>query len=91
MLDYAKIKETLKSLIKDTTSQEDAETIGALAKELEQAEADTNALLEKHEELRQKYINAVKNSAFSDSPKEDKPDAPLTLEECVQAEIDKRK
>jgi len=91
MLDYAKIRETLKSLITDKTSQEEAETIGALAKELEQAEADTNTLLEKHEELRQKYINAVKNSAFGDSPKEEKPDAPKSLEDCINAEIEKRK
>ena len=90
MLDYAKIKEALKSLITDTTSQEDAEKIGAIAKDLDQAEAETNSLLEKHEELRQKYINAVKNSAFGESPKEDKPDTPKTLEECINAEIEKR-
>ena len=91
MLDYAKIKETLKSLITDTTSQEDAEKIGKIAADLDQAEADTNTLLEKHEELRQKYINAVRNSAFSDSPKEEKQDTPKTLEECIQGVIDKRK
>ena len=91
MLDYAKIKETLKSLITDTTSQEDVEKIGNIAAQLDQAEADSNSLLEKHEELRQKYMNAVKNSAFSDIPKEEKPDAPKSLEECIQDVIDKRK
>ena len=90
MLDYAKLRETLKTLITDNTSQEDAEKIGAITKELEQAEADTNSLLEKHEELRQKYINAVKNSAFGESPKEEKSNTPLTLEECINAEIEKR-
>ena len=47
-------------------------------------------MIQKHEELRKKYVEAIKNTSFTEKPKEENPQ-PKTLEECIQEEISKRK
>lgn len=89
-MDWNKLKEGLKGLITDSTSTEDVEKITRLAKDVESAEAESNDMLQKHEELRVKYIEAVKNSTFTEKPKEENPQ-PKSLEECIQEVVTKRK
>ena len=89
-MDWNKIKEGLKSLVTDSTSTEDVEKITGIVKDVEAAETEANDMLQKHDELRKKYIEAVKNSTFTEKPKDDNP-KPKTLEECIQEQIDKRK
>ena len=89
-MDWNKIKEGLKALITDSTSTEDVEKVTSVVKDIEVAEAESNDMLQKHEELRKKYIEAVKNSTFTEKPKEDNPQ-PKTLEECIQEQIANRK
>lgn len=89
-MDWNKLKEGLKGLITDSTSTEDVEKITRLAKDVESAEAESNDMLQKHEELRVKYIEAVKNSTFTEKPKEENPQ-PKSLEECIQEVVAKRK
>lgn len=67
---YKEIKEALKGLINENTSEADVEKIGNIANEIDKAEEEHNELLTKNETLREKYINAVRNSAFNDEPKE---------------------
>ena len=91
-MDYAKILESLKGLITENTSTEDAEKIGQVAKEIEEAKTEHEDTLIKHEELRQKYIKAIQNSTFKDDPKDNPQQTqPLTLEECVKQVIAERK
>lgn len=90
-MDYAKILESLKGLISENTSPEEAEKISGVVKEVEEAKKEHEDTLIQHEELRQKYIKALQNSAFSDQPKEDSQDKPITLEECIEKVIAQRK
>lgn len=90
-MDYAKILESLKGLISENTSPEEAEKISGVVKEVEEAKKEHEDTLIQHEELRQKYIKALQNSAFSDKPKEDSQDKPMTFEECVEKVIAQRK
>ena len=91
-MDYAKILESLKGLITENTSTEDAEKIGQIANEIEEAKTEHEDTVIKHEELRQKYIKAIQNSAFKDDPRDNPQQTqPLTLEECVKQVIAERK
>ena len=91
-MDYAKILESLKGLISENTSPEEAEKISGVVKEVEAAKKEHEDTLIQHEELRQKYIKALQNSAFIDKPKEDsQEDKPITLEECIEKVIAQRK
>ena len=88
-MDLNKIRELLKGLITDSTTTEQVEQIGAINNELDNAEKDYTELMASQEELRKKYINVIKDTSFTEKPKEAE-NKPLTLEECIQAEIDKR-
>lgn len=88
---YAKIIESLKGLITENTSAEEAEKIAGIVKDVEAAKQESDDLLIKHEELRQKYITALKQTAFNNDPKPNPDDdKPKTLEECIEEVIEKR-
>lgn len=88
---YKELKEALKGLITDSTSEADIEKIGNIANEVDKLEKENTDLIEKHEQLRGKYINAVRNSAFSGENKDQANDTPKTFEECVNEVIENRK
>ena len=90
-MDFNKIKELLKGLVTDSTTDEQLEQIGAINQELNNAETEYTDLVTKQEDLRKKYIEVIKDTSFSQKPKEDENSQPMSLEECFQAEIDKRK
>ena len=89
-MDWNKLKEGLKALVTDSTTTEDVEKITGIVKDLETAETEANDMLQRHDDLRKKYIEAVKNSTFNEKPKDDNPQ-PKTFEQCVQEQLDKRK
>lgn len=88
-MDLSKIKEMLKGLINDSTTTEQVEQIGAINQELENADKEYTDLIAKQEDLRRKYIEVVKDTSFTQKPK-DEPEQPKSLEDCIQAEIEKR-
>ena len=90
-MDYAKLKEMLKGLINENTSSEEVEAIGNIANEISAAEKERDDLVQKNEALREKYINAIRNSAFDDAPKDNPDNTPKTFEECVNEVIENRK
>lgn len=90
-MDYAKILESMKGLITDETSEEQASKISEVVKEIESAKKEHEDTLIKHEELRQKYIKALQQSAFNDPKEKPDNDKPKTLEDCVAEVIAKRK
>jgi len=90
-MDLTKVKEGLKSFINENTRQEEVEKIGELVNEIEKAETEEKELIEKHEALRIKYVEAVKNSAFKDNPSPKQDDTPKSFEECINDTISKRK
>ena len=89
-MDFAKIRELLKGLVNDSLPTEEVEKIGAVVQEIDNAENEFNEFVVKHDDLRKKYIEAVKTSAFQEKPQEDN-EAPKSLEECLQEQIAKRK
>ena len=89
-MDYAKIRELLKGLISDSTPTEEVEKIGAVVQELDNAEKEFDEFVVKHDDLRRKYIEAVKNSTFQEAPKDENQDQPKTFEQCLQEQINKR-
>lgn len=84
-MDYKKIQSELKALINDNTSPEVAESIGKIGGMVEDAENEFNALVESKNDLRKKYVEAVKNSSFGGEPQPEveKPKTPKTFEDCV--------
>ena len=88
-MDLSKIKEMLKGLINDSTTTEQVEQIGAINQELDNADKEYTDLIAKQEDLRRKYIEVVKDTSFTQKPK-DEPEQPKSLEDCIQAEIEKR-
>ena len=89
-MDFAKIRELLKGLVNDSLPTEEVEKIGAVVQEIDNAENEFNEFVVKHDDLRKKYIEAVKTSAFQEKPQEDN-EAPKSLEDCLQEVIDNRK
>lgn len=71
MANYEAIREKVKTLLtsKDITPEQ-AELIGKISGEIDNAEAEDKKFLEKHEELRTKYIELVKTSSFPETSKE---------------------
>ena len=90
-MDFNKVREMLKGLIKDSTPTEDVEEIGKISGEIDNLEKEEQDFLQKHEELRKKYIDVIKDSSFKVNPKEDDNPQPKSLEDCFQEQIDKRK
>ena len=90
MSETNKLKDLVKGLINDSTTTEQVEQIGGIVQEIDNMEKEYTDLLNKHEELRKKYIAAVKDSTFKEKPK-DEEQKPLSLEECISEEIEKRK
>lgn len=89
-MDFAKIRELIKGLVNDSLPTEEVEKIGAVVQEVDNAEKEFNDFVEKHDNLRNKYIEAVKNSTFKEAPKEDN-EAPKSLEDSIQEVIANRK
>ena len=89
-MDFTKIRELLKGLVNDSLPTEEVEKIGAVVQELDNAENEFNEFVVKHDDLRKKYIEAVKNSTFKDAPKETN-ETPKTLEDSIQEVIANRK
>lgn len=71
MANYEAIREKVKTLLssKDITPEQ-AELIGKISGEIDNVEAEDKKFLEKHEELRTKYIDLVKTASFPETPKE---------------------
>ena len=88
-MDLNKIKEMLKGLINESTTTEQVEQIGAINQELDNVNQEYTDLIAKQEDLRKKYIEVVKDTSFAQKPK-DEPEQPKSLEDCIQAEIEKR-
>lgn len=89
-MDFNQIKELLKGLITENTPTEDVQKIGAISQELDNKEKEVADLLQKQDDLRKKYIEAVKDTSFMQKPK-DEESQPKSLEDCIQEEISKRK
>ena len=89
-MDFAKIRELIKGLVNDNLPTEEVEKIGAVVQEVDNAEKEFNDFVEKHDDLRKKYIEAVKASTFKEAPK-DEEEKPKSLEDSIQEIIANRK
>lgn len=87
-MELTKIRELIKSLITDNATDEQLQTFGQINGELENIEKQESDLVEKHEELRKKYIEVIKDTSFKEKLKED--DKPITLEEAIQEQLENR-
>ena len=89
-MDFNKIRELIKGLVSDSTSTEEAEKIGKINQEVDNAEKEYEGLIKNHEELRGKYVKAITDTSFNEKPREENQE-PKSLEECMQEIIDNRK
>ena len=89
MGDFNKVREMLKSLITDTATDEQLQLFGKISGEIDNLENQEKEMIQSHEDLRKKYIDAIKDTSFQGRPKEENP-APKSLEECMQEIIDNR-
>ena len=87
-MDLNKVRDLIKSLITESATDEQLQTFGQITGELENLEKEQANLVEKHEELRKKYIDVIKDVSFNEKPKDD--NKPMSLEEAIQEQIDKR-
>lgn len=90
-MDFNKIRELLKNLIDDSTSTEKVEAIGKISGEIDNLENEEKDFIQKHEELRKKYIDVIKDSSFKGAPKDEEQPKAKSLEECFQEQVEKRK
>ena len=89
-MDFKNVKKILSDLITDNTSPEDAEKIGGAIKEVEKTEAEMVEFANKHEELRQKYVNSIKNSTFKEAPEEAKEEPQFKSLDEIAADYEKQ-
>lgn len=61
---FEELKASLKKLYGENTTTEQAEQIGVIKGQIEKLEEEQKDFLKKHEELRNKYIEAIKNTSF---------------------------
>lgn len=80
-----KIKELINGLLKDDSSVEFAEQIGAILNECERSEQEHNDLIKAHADLRSKYVKSIKENSFKGEPDKDKEEdkQARTLEQIV--------
>ena len=90
-MDFNKIRDLLKGLITDSIPTEEVEAIGKISGEIDNLEKEEQDFIQKHEDLRKKYIEVIKNSSFKPSKSDDDNPKPKSLEDCFQEQIDKRK
>lgn len=88
------LKETqtkILNLINEKTQPEEAEKIRDISKELDEAIKCETDFATKHEELRMKYVELVKNGGFgTDGDKKNEVKQPRTFEEIANEIILKR-
>lgn len=93
MTDISKMIEKVRSLATDSSSTEEVETIGGLVKDLEALNTEREDMTKKHEDLRNKYIDVIKNAPLPNNEVKDNTQTthPKSLEECFNEQISKRK
>jgi len=90
MMDFTKIENLLKGFITEKTTPEDAEKIAEINAELGKIKTETTDFAVKHEELRQKYVNAVMNSTFKEAPEEAKEEPKFKSLDEIAADYEKQ-
>lgn len=65
------LKNTIKGLFDKATSKEDIEVLTKASSEVEATEKEFKELNDKHKELLGAYKDVVKNTSFTEKPKED--------------------
>ena len=71
-MDLNKVRDLIKSLITESATDEQLQTFGQITGELENLEKEQANLVEKHEELRKKYIDVIKDVFYNEFIKETK-------------------
>lgn len=89
-MDIQALRNHIQSLLKDDTSPEDAQEIGALLQEVDTIEKEHNELVASQEQLRTKYIESLKQSSFEKQPQDLQEQKVVTFEDCVQKVIKER-
>lgn len=88
------LKETQKkilNLINEKSTPEEAEQIRDISKELDAAIQTETELATKHEELRMKYVELVKNGNFGENKEPEEVKEPKSFEEVAKSILSKRK
>ena len=92
MANFEKIREAIKRAFEGNITPEQAENLGRINAVVDEAEKENNEFVAKHEELRTKYINAIKETSFAGEPKNENQDSePKDLAYYLKEEAKKAK
>ena len=81
-MEIQQLKNKLKNLVNENTSEEDAKVISEIANELDKTNDEVNKIIETAENYRKKYVDLVIHSGFKQEEEQPK-DEPKTLEEII--------
>lgn len=84
------LKNKLKNLVNENTSEEDAKVISDIANELDKTNEELNKIIESAENYRKKYVDLVIHSGFKQEEEQPKDDNPKSLEEIIDAVTSKK-
>lgn len=93
MLDFNALRESIKSMFGESITPEQAETLGKVSGQIDNMEKEVKIFEGKHEELRTKYVELVKNTTFdrpNDSGSDNQPKQQKSLEDFLIEEANKR-
>ena len=88
-MEIQQLKNKLKNLVKENTTEEDAKVISEIANELDKTNEELNKIIESAENYRKKYVNLVIHSGFKQEEEQPK-DESKTLDEIVANVIAKK-
>ena len=84
------LKNKLKNLVNENTSEEDAKVISDIANELDKTNEEVNKIIESADNYRKKYVDLVIHSGFKQEEESQPKDKPNTLDEIVANVIAKK-
>ena len=90
-MDLKEMRDKLKMLVDDSISEEKAEAISSLSKGIDDIEKDYQQVIEKAENYRKKYCDAVMNASFPGDDSVKKEEKPKDLSTIINDVISKRK
>lgn len=89
-MEIQQLKNKLKNLVKESTTEEDAKVISEIANELDKTNDEVNKIIETAENYRKKYVDLVIHSGFKQEEEPPQNDDPKTLDEIIADVVAKK-
>lgn len=83
MIDFAKLRESISSLVKENASKDELQTLASTLGEVDKAEKEYNEVVSDSNEIRKMYIEACKTMGSKDTAKQDEEEKEVSLEDML--------